>query len=57
MLENDNSINLRESLRGPVDLHQPENGLWQYTYSFSSGNLTVPFSNLGLALLCDKAKD
>jgi len=57
MLENDKSINLRESLRGPVDQYQPDNGLWQYTYSFDAGDLTVPFSNLGLALLCDNAKD
>ena len=57
ILENDTAVSLRESLRGPVDLHQPDNGQWNYTYTFGSGDLTVPFSNLGLALLCENAND
>ena len=57
ILENDGAVNLRESLQGPIYQHQPDNGQWNYTFQFASGDLTVPFSNLGLALLCDSEND
>ncbi len=41
LLENDSSINLREALRGPVDLQDPDTSLWNY--EFLRGDLTLPF--------------
>lgn len=32
LLEHDKCLNLRESLRGPADIHNPENGLWNYEF-------------------------
>ena len=52
LLENDGSVNLREALRGPVDLQDPDTSLWNY--EFLRGNLTLPFQHLGIALLCDR---
>jgi len=52
LISNDRAVNLRESLRGPADIYEPENGLW--SYEFICGELTPPFKNLGLALLADR---
>ena len=48
----DKAVNLRESLRGPVELYEPENGTWNY--EFIRGELMLPFLNLGLAILADR---
>ena len=37
LIANDKAVNLRESLRGPIDIYEPENGLWRY--EFISGEL------------------
>ena len=58
LLQNDKSLNLRESLRGPEN-----DGIWIYTFSKKiSGEehkLERAFTNLGMALLadCDKNND
>ena len=41
LVANDRAVNLRESLRGPIDLYEPENGLWHY--EFLSSELSLPF--------------
>ena len=32
LIANDKAVNLRESLRGPTSLYEPENGLWAYEF-------------------------
>ena len=63
LIQNDKSLNLRESLRGPKDSFDLADGFWVYTFTKKIGNevLSFPrtFSNLGMALLadCDKNSD
>ena len=57
LLENDQAVNLRESLKGPKDLYNLENENWIYTFKVPGADevseLSQPFSNLGIALLVD----
>ena len=46
-------MNLRESLRGPVEKHNLEGGIWNY--EFVKDDLSMPFQSLGFALLADTA--
>ena len=41
MLEADSSMNLRESLRGPVEKNNLEGGIWNY--EFVKDDLSMPF--------------
>jgi len=60
LLSADKCVNLRESMRGPKELHVLEDGNWQYTFKAGQEETVVlPFKNLGMAILadCEHAKD
>ena len=59
LLAADKGVNLRQSLRGPKELHGLQsNEPWIYTFKNlgagdESAELSQPFQNLGLAVLAD----
>lgn len=60
LLKVDSAVNLRESLRGPIELYKV-NGMplkkWFYKFTFPEleqvAPMTLPFDTLGLAVLVD----
>lgn len=60
LLKMDKSVNLRQSLRGPMDqylLNDKPLQIWNYKFTFpeleNDESMTLPFDTLGLAILVD----